>query len=136
MLKGTRIFIVEDNVRNMAIYSVLLRKMGAEVFQDHWQHNTIESMCRVLPLDIILLDLMLKQNISGYDIFSEISRHDILSKVPVVAVSAADASIEIPKAKEMGFSGYIAKPIQAFHFPGLIKQVLAGENIWVDTSWD
>ncbi|MFK7803309.1 MAG: response regulator, partial [Anaerolineae bacterium] len=53
-----------------------------------------------------------------------------LEGVPVVAVSAADPSVEIPRTKEMGFSGFISKPIKHNLLPKQILAIMNGEEIW------
>jgi CheY-like chemotaxis protein len=125
-----RIMIIEDNVVNMAVYAVAFRDSGAIVIQDPFTTSALSTIKKNLPLDIILLDLMLRYGLSGYEIFDQITKDPTLSKIPVVAISAADPAIEIPKAKQKGFDGFISKPIDPFK---LVKQVAAcikGEHVW------
>lgn len=131
VLEGKRIFIVEDDVSNMAIYAVTLDNNGATVIQDPWNANTIEIIKRTMPVDIILLDLMLRRGISGYDIFDAIKAEPTLTHIPVVAVSASDPEIEIPRAQSKGFAGFIGKPISLLKFPEQVAACLKGERIWL-----
>ena len=129
-LKGKRIYIVEDDMMNMAVNSAALRRSGAAIIQDPWNTNTINELLKQLPIDIILLDLMLHYNMNGYDIFDEIKAHPKLANIPIVAVSAADPTVEIPKAKEKGMAGFIGKPIKPHWFAEQIASCLNGEPIW------
>ncbi|MBN2303986.1 MAG: response regulator [Anaerolineae bacterium] len=129
-LKGRRIFIVEDDVLNMAVYSVTLKRGGAEVIQDPWHANTISKLIQNLPIDIVLMDLMLRYKVSGYDIFDQLQAYPALNGIPVIAVSASDPSIEIPKARAKGFAGFIGKPIDPVQFPIQIAACINGEPIW------
>jgi CheY-like chemotaxis protein len=52
--------------------------------------------------------------------------------VPIVAISAAELAIAIPRARELGFSGFISKPIDEALFAKQIAQILAGEQVWHD----
>jgi CheY-like chemotaxis protein len=131
VLEHKRIFIVEDDVCNMAVYSVALSNNGAAVIQDPWNATTIELIKRTLPVDIILLDLMLRRGVSGYDIFDKIKADPKLVNIPVMAVSASDPEIEIPKAKSKGFSGFIGKPISLHDFPIQVAACIKGENLWL-----
>ncbi|MGF1507247.1 MAG: response regulator [Chloroflexi bacterium] len=129
-LDGKRILIVEDDLTNMAVYNAILRGTGAKVIQDFWNTNTVHLVERHLPIDIILLDLMLRYQMSGYDTFDKLKAIPALAHVPVVAVSAADPGIEIPKTKAKGFAGFIGKPIDPILFPDQIAACMAGEPVW------
>lgn len=131
VLKDKRIFIVEDDMTNMAVYAMVLRRSGAIVIQDHWNSGTMALLQRYMPVDVILLDLMLRFGISGYDIYDQLAEFPQLAKIPVIAVSASDPEIEIPKAKERGFAGFISKPISLRDFPGQIAAGIEGEKVWV-----
>jgi CheY-like chemotaxis protein len=130
LLKDKRIMIIEDDILNMAVYSVGFKQSGAKVIQDPFNTNTISLIKNQLPIDIIILDLMLRYNVSGYDIFDQLQAEPELRSIPVVAVSAADPAIEIPKAKEKGFHGFISKPIDPFKLIEQIAACINGEQVW------
>ncbi len=129
-LHGKRIFIVEDDIINMAVFAATLRQTNAVIVQDAWNANTINLLIQSLPVDIILLDLMLRFKVSGYDIFDKIKADTRLCDIPIVAVSASDPEIEIPKAKQKGFAGFIGKPIDVSQFPIQIATCMGGKQIW------
>ncbi len=130
-LTGKRFFLLEDDPINFSIISVILRKHGARVTLDHWGDTTLKRM-RLVPkeYDLILLDLMLPGQASGYDVYDAIREVPEFQHIPVVAVSAADPDVEIPKVKAKGFSGFISKPISRREFPNQLIAILNGENIW------
>jgi CheY-like chemotaxis protein len=125
-----RIMIVEDNVVNLAVYAVAFKDSGAIVLQDPFTTNALHMLKAHMPLDIILLDLMLRRGISGYDVFEQIQADPDLSKIPVIAISAADPNIEIPKAKQKGFIGFIGKPIDPFRLVEQVAACIKGEHVW------
>ena len=136
MLKNTlvnkRIFAVEDNVDQLLVITNTLAYYGAAFCYEPWNpKNIIRSMIRRLPLDIILLDLMFPKGVTGYDILAEIRAHPLLHDIPVVAVSALDPAIAIPKAKQVGFTGFIAKPVDLEQFANQLVHVLTGQPVWV-----
>jgi CheY-like chemotaxis protein len=130
ILKDKRIFVVEDDVKNKAIAQLLLEHAGATVKFDRWGVDTIARLEQFLPVDVILLDLMLPRGVTGFDIFVEIQSHDHLKTIPVVAVSASDTSVAIPQAKNLGFSGFIVKPIDFHNFTKQVAHAIAGNEIW------
>jgi CheY-like chemotaxis protein len=129
-LEGRRIFVFEDNVSNRAIIQLILEREGAIVAFERWGQNYEDKLAEFAPIDIILLDLMYPNNVSGFDIFDHIHTLSAFPHVPVVAVSAADAQTAMPKAKAKGFSGFIGKPIDLQNFPEQIKSVLEGHHVW------
>ncbi len=129
-LEGKRIFVVEDNVQNRVIYQMTLIKHGARLVFDRWGRDALRSMRGFQKFDLIILDLMLPDGRSGYDIFKEIRAVPELADIPIVAVSAADPNAAIPKAQELGFSGFIAKPINVDCFAEQLERVMNGEKVW------
>lgn len=130
-LRNKRIFYVEDDVKNRAIIQMILEREGATVAFERWgRSETVEKIKEFMPVDLILLDLMLPRGVTGYDVYDHIREIKDLEKIPVVAVSASDPSVEIPRTRKKGFSGFISKPVSMHTFPEYIEQVLQGETIW------
>ena len=132
-LKGKRIFIIEDNSGNLAIASIYLQQAGAVVKFSRWGEKATAEVQKAMPIDIILLDLMFPNNVSGFDIFAEIHAVPELEHIPIVAVSASDPDTAMPRASKMGFSGFIAKPISQ-RISYQVADVLAGKKVWVADS--
>ena len=131
LLTGKRIFMVEDNRSNSSVMRLLLDWQGAESCVDGWGgDDTIRRLQDFAPVDIILLDLMLPNNITGYDVFDHIRAISDYDLVPIIAVSAMDASVAVPKAKAKGFAGFITKPINYDLFPRQLVDILDGKEIW------
>ncbi len=130
-LKGKRIFYVEDDVRNKAIAQLILEQAGVLFAFERWgNENTIAKLRAFMPVDLIMLDLMLAHQVSGYDVFEAIRREPEFGHIPIVAVSAADPSVEIPKARDKGFAGFIGKPISLRLFPQQIAELINGGQVW------
>lgn len=129
-LKGKKVFIVEDDPMNMAINAVTLKRTGAIVIQDFWNTNILEHVRRVMPVDVILLDLMLRHDMNGYTVYENLQNDSDLAHIPVIAVSAADPDVEIPRARSKGLNGFIGKPISPRLFAKQIARVIDGETVW------
>ena len=110
-LRGKHILIIEDNVLNRVVYQITLGVEGANLVFDRKGRDAIVQLQMSLDWDLIILDLMLYGGISGFDVFKDIRALPAYNHVPIVAVSASDPSTAIPKARELGFSGFISKPI-------------------------
>lgn len=129
-LQNKRFFYIEDNLLNRAVTQMILEREGAKMGFERWGANAVAELQRFAPVDMILLDLMFPRNISGYDIFDEIRTLSEFAHVPIVAVSASEPSIEIPKTRARGFAGYIAKPINIHTFADKLISILDGQAVW------
>ncbi|MCA0457739.1 MAG: response regulator [Chloroflexi bacterium] len=130
ILKDKRIFIVEDNMQNRLIFQMALIRQGASVDFERWGRDTLYHLQNMSHIDLIILDLMLADGISGLDLFDQIRQVPKYSALPIIAVSAMDPSIAIPKTRAKGFSGFIAKPIDNILFPKQLVSILNGEKVW------
>ncbi len=131
LFSGDRIFIIEDNASNSSVMRMILEWQGARTTVERWvDENTIDRIKAFVPIDAIVLDLMFPDNITGYDIYEVIRSEPEFKTIPIVAVSAMDASVAVPKVKSMGFAGFIAKPIDYDLFPKQIASIVAGEQVW------
>jgi CheY-like chemotaxis protein len=130
-LQGKRIFIIEDNAANMAIAKTLLERHGAIVAFERWGNTVKERLTEFATVDLIVLDLMLANGLSGYDLFTQIHAMPGFEQIPIVACSASDPSEAIPRVRNMGFVGYIAKPINYDAFAFQIENILNGDTLWI-----
>jgi len=130
LLTNKRIFIIEDNMANVVIERMLLEQKGARVITDRWGIDAPAHIRKAMPVELILLDLMFPENISGYDVFRDLRAHTEFDHIPIIAVSASDPSTAIPKTQAYGFNGFIAKPVSFDLFPEQIARILNGEKVW------
>jgi len=129
-LAGKRICVIDDKADNIFILLMLLKQLGASGVVVWWSQDQVRKIVRELPLDAILLDLMLPGARSGYAVIQELRAVPGLENIPIVAVSAADAATALPKAQELGFDGFISKPIDSDAFPEQLQSILNGDPVW------
>ena len=130
MLKDKRIFIVEDNIQNRVIFQMTLMRHGALVNFDRCGRDTLFRLRNAVGVDLIVLDLMLVDGITGFELCDQIHADQQFNQIPIIAVSAMDAAIAVPKVRAHGFNAFIAKPIDPARFPRQIAAIMAGETIW------
>ena len=131
ILKDKRIFFVEDNVANKTIMLMILEMSGAIVGFERSGAYAVERLKLFAPVDAILLDLMLPAAASGFSVYSAIRAVPELATVPIIAVSATNPSEAIPRAKVLGFAGFISKPVDQQLFPLQVQRILDGEKLWM-----
>ena len=133
-LQGKSIFIVEDSAINQIVFQVILRPHGAKVEFERWSGNVVWRLQQLTSIDLIILDLMLCGGLSGYELFTSIRQLPRFKHIPIVAVSAVEPTDGIAKAKALGFSGFISKPIREELFAAQLTAILQGEQIWSDNK--
>lgn len=130
LLRGKRIFVFEDNMENRFIMRMLLLYHGAIVDFDILARNAVSRVLAFGKTDLILMDLMLANSSSGYNVTKELKANPLVAHIPVVAVSAADPSQAIPHCRNNGFAGFIAKPINDELLPHQLVRILNHESVW------
>ena len=117
-----RILVVEDNEINREIMQSQLVAMGYRV--DSAQNGT-DAMAKYQPsiFDLILTDLDMPE-MDGYALTAEIRRQekDTGTAVPIIAITASEYDLTEEKARALGFSGYLLKPLE----PDVFKKKLDG----------
>jgi len=131
LLQGIRVFYIEDDMNNRTVVRMLTERSGGVFDYEQWgfPEIAVHKLHRFHP-QIILLDLYFAHQKTGYDLLQIIRREPKFHDVPIVAVSAADAATEIPKARTYGFDGYIAKPLDPYLFPDQLNTILKGGSVW------
>ncbi|MEL6148000.1 MAG: response regulator [Chloroflexota bacterium] len=129
-LQNKRIFLVEDNIGNQMITRTLLESHGAVMGVHRSGKDVIPHLRNFLPVDLIILDLMLREGVTGYDVFTSIRDRRDFDGVPIIAMSVMDRSDAVPLARRRGFAGYISKPINFQVFPQQIASIIDGQAIW------
>jgi CheY-like chemotaxis protein len=133
-LEDRRIFLIEDDIVNLAVMGRLLSNNNAVVLQNYNSIGIVVHVRQSLPIDLILLDINLRRGIRGYEIIDQLRADPLTAQIPVVAVTALDPETEIPKAKEKGFNGYISKPIDPVTFATDLVDIMNGHSKWVISS--
>lgn len=128
LLQGKTLLMFEDNLENITVQKALLEREGAQVHL--FAGGTTSDVVEMLPIDAIIMDLMIPGDTDGFDFYTMLKNRSELASVPIVAVSAMDASLAVSKAKSMGFAGYIAKPVKLDKFASQIATIISGEAIW------
>ena len=130
-VKDACVLIVEDNVRNYALLARLLVFLGVK--QTEWKRSgwqVLEFARDTMPdVDLILLDIHLPEE-DGYEVLERFRKDERFSSTLIVAVTADVSQANLNRAKQAGFNGFLAKPINVDLFPDQIRRVLQGESVW------
>lgn len=100
------ICLVEDEKDLSNIVKLYLEKAGYVVIPFEEGRKAVEYIGN--KVDLWILDIMLKDDISGYDIIKAIREQD--KDVPVIFTSARDQDLDKILGLELGSDDYISKP--------------------------
>ncbi len=129
-LQDAYIVLVEDDPNAQLITLDLLRLGGANRCYARKSADTAISFAERLPkVDLFLVDINMPGK-SGYELLAEIREHDLLKDARVVAVSAGTLIAEMEHARQLGFNGFISKPLKPGEFSNQVQRILNGEAIW------
>lgn len=100
------IVLVEDEINLNNIIKTYLEKSGYNVIS---YYNGTDALNNInIEAHLWILDIMLPDEINGYDIIKEIRKHN--ETMPVIFTSARDKDLDKIIGLELGSDDYITKP--------------------------
>jgi two-component system cell cycle response regulator DivK len=129
-LEDAYIILVEDDPNAQLITLDLLRLGGANRCYARKNVDSAIVFAERLPqVDLFLVDINMPGK-SGYEMLAEVRQSENFPGSKIVAVSAGTLSTEIERARQLGFDGFISKPLKPGEFSDQVQRVLNGESIW------
>jgi len=119
---GQTLLLVEDNEDNRIIYSTVLRHLGYRVIEAQDGVEAVDLARSVQP-DLILMDISIPR-MDGWEATRILRGDPRTSAIPIVALTAHALADDRERAAEVGFSSYLAKPIEP-------KVVVAEVRRWI-----
>ncbi|MCL4500470.1 MAG: response regulator [Deltaproteobacteria bacterium] len=104
-----RILVIEDNPFNLELMTDLLEAFGYTVLTARNGVRGID-LVRQEKLDLIICDVQMP-GMDGYELAAYLKRDPMLSRIPLIAVTALAMVGDREKVLSAGFDGYIDKPI-------------------------
>jgi signal transduction histidine kinase/HAMP domain-containing protein/DNA-binding response OmpR family regulator len=127
-LQGSKMLIVDDDIRNIYSLTSVLESYGVEVLHAERGRDGILILEQTPDIDIALIDIMMPE-MDGYETMQHIRRRPALAEVPLIAVTAKAMKGDRQKCLDAGASDYIAKPVD-------IDLMLALLRVWIARSRD
>jgi len=115
------ILVAEDDVASFIYLKKLLQKTKANILYASNGSQAVEMINSSNDIQLVLMDIKMPV-MSGIEALKELKKKDF--QIPVIAQTAYAYSDEIIKIKEVGFSDYISKPINAKNLYLLMSKYL------------
>lgn len=124
------ILIVEDNLVNMQLSTVIVQEMipPAHIRQAYDGEEAIQ-LCKQQAPDLILMDVQMPK-MNGYEATHLIRKIDKVQDTPIIALTAGTLKGEKERCLEVGMNDYISKPIIKNEFVKVINQwIISRKNM-------
>ncbi len=126
-LRGRKVLVVDDDVRNIFALTSLLEQHGMQVVSAETGTEAISLLDHDDDIDAVLMDIMMPE-MDGYETIRKIrgnSRHRVLT---ILALTAKAMKGDREKCLEAGASDYIAKPVNTDELLALLRVWLFGKQ--------
>jgi CheY-like chemotaxis protein len=118
--------IIDDNETGIKVLSEMLSAVGINYVAIQDPTDLEGKLDELSQVDVIFLDLEMPK-IDGYEMF-RILKDELHLACPIIAYSVNTS--EISTARDMGFDGFLGKPLRMNRFPGQVERILNGEPVW------
>jgi CheY-like chemotaxis protein len=123
VLRGKRVLIVDDDVRNLFALTTALERFHINILNAESGEEAIAIMQKNNDIDIVLMDIMMPE-MDGYETMKRIRKDKRNDEVTIIAVTAKAMKGDRQKCIESGASDYITKPVN-------VEQLLTLMRVWV-----
>jgi len=118
--------IIDDDAYSVHIMERLLDQENI-AYTAVTDPTKLETTFRTLEkVDIVFLDLEMPA-LDGYEVLG-ILKEQLGENIPIVACTVHTA--EINTTRKLGFSSFVAKPLDTDRFPHQLNRILSGEPVW------
>jgi len=120
----THALLIDDNPQNLRVIAQLLAKQGIDT-TEIYDPLALETVLPDEQPDVIFLDLEMPGT-NGYAVRDTLRTH--YPDAPIIAYTVHVS--EINHAREVGFDGFLGKPLDTARFPDQIARILRHEPVW------
>lgn len=110
-VQGARVLVVDDNAMNRKLISMVLQRMGCIVEEADCGADCL-AMQKQTEYDLILMDHMMPE-MDGVETLLQLKKQENAAnqEVPVIALTADDGGNGEEYYIQLGFDGYLVKPV-------------------------
>jgi two-component system, cell cycle response regulator DivK len=120
-----KILVVEDNQDSRELVVKILKRKGYQMVEAADGEEALAKALSEKP-HLILMDISIPK-IDGAEVTRRLKSMEDFQNIPIVALTAHAMKGDREKMLEVGFEGYISKPINVHDFPGQVRDFLRGK---------
>ncbi|MGV3591354.1 MAG: response regulator, partial [Gammaproteobacteria bacterium] len=122
-LRGRKVLVVDDDVRNIFALNSLLERRGMDVISASNGMDAINLVETTPDLALVLMDVMMPE-MDGYETMRRIRSNMKFRMLPIIALTAKAMKGDREKCLQAGASDYVAKPVDTAQLLSLIRMWL------------
>jgi CheY-like chemotaxis protein len=117
--------VIDDNQQNRRVLAQLLSKQGVRCTEVSDPRKLASLLPTLDSVDVVFLDLEMP-GLDGYKA-KDLLRSN-LAATPIIAYTVHVSEINV--VKQLGFDGFLGKPLDNARFPDQLARILRGEPVW------
>ncbi len=118
--------LIDDDRLNLEVLNRFLTREGIACTLVQDVKHICSAIAAPAEISLVFLDLEMPRA-NGYEVLS-VLRGALGAAVPIVACTVHVN--EIANARQLGFDGFISKPLDQKRFPEQVRRILDGEPVW------
>jgi CheY-like chemotaxis protein len=125
-MQSLNAIVIDDDPMSLRVLSEALLLIGVSctTVQDP---NTLSSILELMnTIDVVFLDLEMPQQ-DGYSVLRML-KEELEMSIPVIAYTVH--TNEMSHARQVGFDGFLGKPLRFSRFSDQFWRILSGEGVW------
>lgn len=126
-MSKAKALIIDDDPNNVNVLVQLLTIEDVACATLPGSENLSANLRTLHDVDVVFLDLEMPKS-DGYQALKEIKANPRFDGVPVIAYTVHVS--ELHSAFDLGFDGFLGKPVNAEAFPEQLEGILNGEKVW------
>jgi signal transduction histidine kinase/ActR/RegA family two-component response regulator len=125
--RGTRVLLVDDDMRNLLALIPLMERWGITVMAAGDGHEALETLESGGDFDLVLMDIMMP-DLDGYEVTRRIRSQPRFAHLPVIALTARASADDRRYSLEAGANDCLVKPVDPQDLKTILDIFLVDRN--------
>lgn len=124
-MSSAQALVIDDNPQGLKVLAQMLLKQGVESVEVRDPTTLADLLPTLGEIDVVFLDLEMP-GLDGYAV-KELIRSQ-LGELPIIAYTVHISEMHV--VRQLGFDGFIGKPLDHVRFPEQLARILRHESVW------
>jgi two-component system cell cycle response regulator DivK len=125
-MRSARAVAVDDDPKSLRVLVEALALLGISCTTIQDPTIVINTLGTIEDVDVVFVDLEMPE-LDGFTLL-KILKEDLSIESPIVAHSVH--TNEVNHARQLGFDGFLGKPLRLNQFHDQLDRILSGEGVW------
>lgn len=132
-MKQYKVLVVDDeNIPRQLFKMIIEASENYELVGELSSAKYAAAFCKTTPVDLVLLDVVMKDGSNGLDAAAEIKKYD--PNIRVLVVTSMPESAFLERAREIGVDSFWYKEVEDDPLIDVINRTMLDEHIYPDST--